>query len=82
MLNAVQAWFRTAARFPKRSTADLRWLKNAYVVFGIGIMLVSLIWFPGWQTAAWVVVGIGWFYQSALARKEIRRREGETALGA
>ncbi|WP_320536604.1 hypothetical protein [Pseudarthrobacter sp. IC2-21] len=80
MPNAVHAWFGKAARFPKQSTSDLRWLKNAYVIFGIGTLLLSLIWFPGWQTAAWVVVTIGWFYQSALARKEIRRREAETAL--
>lgn len=80
MLKAVKGYFRTAARFPKQSTADLRWLKIAYLVLGIGALGVSLLWFPGWQTAAWVVVGLGWFVHFALARKEIRRREGETAL--
>jgi hypothetical protein len=79
MLKAVRAWFRTAAQFPKQSAADLRWLKGVYIVFGIGSMGVALLWFPGWQTAAWAAVGIGWFYQSALARREIRRREGDAA---
>ena len=74
MLRALRAWILTAAQFPRKSTADLRWLEGICFALGMVSMVVALLWFPGWQTAAWILVAMCWARVSVLARKEIRRR--------
>ncbi|SDS88423.1 hypothetical protein SAMN04489743_1113 [Pseudarthrobacter equi] len=70
-------YFRTALRFPKRSTPTLRTIKTSSVVGGLISLLQAVIWAGTWHTAVWVVLTLGWFTQTYYAAKEIRRRAGE-----
>jgi hypothetical protein len=47
-------------------------------VVGVGALALALLWNGGWQTTVWALVGLGWFVQSSLAEKELRRRTDTT----
>lgn len=71
---------QASMHFPKRSTADLRWLKNLWIAFGIVWLAIGLFGWSGWLAVLAVLVGVGWFVQSGLTAKEIRRRQQEATL--
>lgn len=75
MLERMRAKIRSSARFPKRSTADLMWLKNVWIAFGIIWIALGLFGWSGWTAVASVLLGIAWLVESALTVKEIRRRK-------
>ena len=75
MLQALQQYFRTAMRFPKRRVSDLRSMGTSGLVVGIGWLVIAVIWVDTLRTTLLVVLGLGKFLQAALAHKEIRRRE-------
>lgn len=66
---------KVSMRFPKRSTADLRWLKNLWITLGIVWIAIGVFGRSGWPAAAAVLLGVGWLVQFALTVKEIRRRQ-------
>lgn len=80
MRKKLVARIKASMRFPKRSTADLRWLKNVWIVFGIVWLALGLFGWSGWPAVLAVLVGVGWLVQSVLTVKEIRRREQDANL--
>lgn len=75
MLERMLAKIRLSARFTKRSIADLRWLKNVWIAFGIIWIALGIMILPGWPAVASMLLGVAWLVQSALTVKEIRRRQ-------
>jgi fatty acid desaturase len=80
MWETLVARMKASMRFPKRSTADLRWLKNVWIAFGIVWLAIGLFGWSGWPAVFAVLLGVGWFVQTALTVKEIRRRQQETTV--
>lgn len=80
MWETLVARIKASMRFPKRSTADLRWLKNVWIVFGIVWIAIGLFAWSGWPAVLAVLVGVGWLVQSVVTVKEIRRREQDATL--
>ncbi|UKA68408.1 hypothetical protein LFT44_08505 [Arthrobacter sp. FW306-05-C] len=81
MWERMVARIRTSVRFPKRSTTDLSWLRNIGIALGILWLAIVLFgWSGRWSGILAVLVGVGWFAQSGLAVKEIRRRQREATL--
>lgn len=81
MWERLLARIRTSVRFPKRSTGDLRSIKNFWIAFGIGWLAIGLFgWSGRWSGILAILLGVGWFAQSGLAVKEIRRRKRESTL--
>jgi len=80
MWETLVARIKTSMRFPKRSIGDLRWLKNVWIAFGIVWLAIGLFGWSGWRAVLAVLVGVGWFVQSGLTIKEIRRRQQEATL--
>jgi fatty acid desaturase len=80
MWEMLVAKIKASMRFPKRSTADLRWLKNLWIAFGIVWLAIGLFGWSGWPAVLAVFVGLGWLVQSALTVKEIRRRQQDATF--
>ncbi|SDS88468.1 hypothetical protein SAMN04489743_1114 [Pseudarthrobacter equi] len=78
MLDFMQRRFRSAVHFPMRSDGYLRGMRISNHVVGVGALALALLWNGGWQTTVWALVGLGWFVQSSLAEKELRRRTDTT----
>ena len=74
------AKIKASMRFPKRSTADLRWLKNLWIVFGIVWLAIGLFGWSGWPAVLAVFVALGWLVQAVLTVKEIRRRQQDATF--
>ncbi|RAX17677.1 hypothetical protein DC347_05685 [Pseudarthrobacter sp. AG30] len=81
MVQVVQGYFRSAVRFPKRSTELLRGMKAGSHVIGVCWLALSLLWDGAWQTILWAVVGLAGLVQSALVEKEILRRTNGAGKG-
>lgn len=75
MLQALQRYFRTAMRFPKRPLSYLRSMRTSGVVLGIAWLVLGVIWVHPLRTTLLVIFGLGFLLQAVLANKEIRRRE-------
>lgn len=81
MWERLAARINTSIRFPKRSTADLNWLRNIWIALGILWCAIGLFgWSGRWSGILAVLLGVGWFAQAGLAVKEIRRRQREAIL--
>lgn len=80
MWETLVARVKASMRFPKRSTVDLRWLKNAWIAFGIVWLAIGLFGWSGWPAVLAVFLGVGWLVQSVLTVKEIRRRQRDATL--
>ncbi|MDR6508123.1 hypothetical protein [Arthrobacter oryzae] len=80
MWDKLVARMKVSLRFPKRSAADLRWLKNLWIAFGIVWIAIGLFAWSGWPAVLAVLVGVGWLVQSVLTVKEIRRRQQGSTL--
>jgi fatty acid desaturase len=80
MWEMLVAKIKASMRFPKRSTADLRWLRNLWIVFGIVWLAIGLFGWSGWPAVLAVFVGLGWLVQAVLTVKEIRRRQQDATF--
>lgn len=80
MWETLVAKMKTSMRYPKRSTADLKWLKNVWIAFGIVWLAIGFFGWSGWPAVLAVLVGVGWLVQSVLTVKEIRRRRQDATL--
>ena len=75
MFQALQQYFRTAMRFPKRTLSYLRSMRTSGLVFGIVWLVLAVIWLDTLRTTLLAILGLGWLLQAALVNREIRRRE-------